>query len=341
MAGALALVGLCAAYLTWQRPKDTVKADVVQVFNATKQSLEKVHYEDGTRFVDLDKRGDTAPRLWVTLGFLPGKTPVFDAGMSLVSMDGGVDGGALLVSVKPPEPLPTREMYANERAETLFTRFTPFEATRALGSLPKEKLDELGLVGSERHLAVTVAGQVHKLLVSKPLSGVIGSYLQDEQSGEVYLVQGSVFTELDPTSQMLVDRRLHTFKQSEFDAFTLALDGKVADYVQTNADIPQTAKVARAETPDKAEELVKNWHDKIWNRLVVTEVLGKGEAPKHGEPKVALHLEYRSRGTKKGWLEIGFDGTQGTWARSENTPSWVAVHQGTEEIILEAKRFMP
>lgn len=342
--GALALVGLVAAYTTWQRPKESVKSESVEVVGATKQSLETVHYDDGTRFVDLTRKTTPEPRLYVTLGFLPGKTPTVDAGLSVVALDGGtdagVDGGVRLVNVKPPEPTPTRETYANERADNLFSRFMPFEATRALGTLSSAKLDELGLAGSERHLALTVAGQVRRFTVSKPLSGIIGSYLQDETSGAVYLVQSSIFSELDPSTQLLIDRRLHTFKQPEFDVFSVTYEGKTAEFVQTNADIPQTAKVAKVATPDKAEELVKNWHDKVWNRLVVTEVLARGELPKAGEPKVALRLDYKLKGSAKGFLEIALDKSQGTWARSENTVGWVAVHQGTEELVLEAKRFM-
>ena len=93
-------------------------------------------------------------------------------------------------------------------------------------------------------------------------------------------------------------------------------------------------------TPDKPEELVKNWHDKVWTRLIVTEVLGKGEAPKHGEPRVAMRLDYTSRGQPKGWLEVGLDDTKGTWARSENTANWVAVHQGADELVIEAKKIV-
>lgn len=338
-AAALALSGLVAAFFTWQRPKEQVRAESVQVFTATKQSLEQVHFEDGTRFVDVSRQAAEL-RLGVTLGFLPGKTPVLDAGLQVLTLDAGVDGGAPLVNVKPPEPPPTRQTYGNERADALFTRFMPLEATRALGKLPHEKLDELGLLGSERRLSVTVAGEVHRFTVSKPLSGLIGSYLQDEKSAQVYLMQSSLFTELDPGSLMLVDRRLHAFKQTDFDAFTVVLEGQRVDFVQTNAEVPQNAKVARAAAPDKADELAKNWHEKIWSRLVVTEVLGKGEVPKSGEPKVALRLEYRTRGAEKGWLEVGFDTTRGTWARSEHTPGWVSVHQGTEEIVLEAKRLM-
>ncbi|MCC6333878.1 MAG: hypothetical protein IT380_07805 [Myxococcales bacterium] len=338
--GALAVVGLSAAYLTWQRPKETVKADQVTVLEATKQSLEQVHFDDGTRFVDVARRAGDG-RLWVTLGYLEGKRPVVDAGLSVEVLDGGApDGGALPVTVKTPEPPPNRTTRANERGDTLWGRFTPFVGTRALGVLPDAKLDELGLVNSGRTLELTIAGATRRLVASKPVSGIIGSYVMDEKTKEVFLLPSTVFSELDPSSTLLVDRRLHTFKQSEFDAFTVKLGATSGDFVQTGADVPVTAKVAKKASPDKPDEMAKNWHDKIWNRLIVTEVLGEGEVPKVGEPKPALRIDYSLRGAAKGWLEVGTDPAGGTWARSENTATWVLIHQGAEELVLEAKKII-
>lgn len=339
--GALALVGLLAAYLTWQRPKETVKADQVVILEASKQSLEKVHYDDGTRFIDVTKRLEPEARLWVTLGYLPGKAPVVDAGLSVEVLDGGApDGGALPVTVKTAEPPPTRTTMTNERGETLWGRFTPFVGTRALGVLPEAKLDELGLVNSGRVLELTVAGTARRYVASKPVSGIIGSYVMDEKTKDVFLLPSTVFSELDPASTLLVDRRLHVFKQGDFDAVTLKVGDQVTEFLQTDGATPATAKLAKKASPDRPDEMAKNWHDKIWSRLVVTEVLGEGELPKAGEPKAALRLEYASRGAPKGWLELGTDPTGGMWARSENTASWVSIHQGSDQLVLEAQKLL-
>ncbi len=338
--GGLALAGLVAAYVTWQRPKDSFKSESVVVVDASKNSLERVRYEDGVRSVAVEKKD----RLLVTLAYLPGKRPVFDAGVSLVEIDagvdGGVDGGPALASVKQAEPTPDRTVFANDRAETLWTKFTPFEGSRALGTLSKEKLDEVGLTNSERKLELQVSGVSHRFTISRPVSGLIGNYAQNEKSGEVFLISSSLFNELDPSSQLLVDRRLHLFKPTEYDAFTVKFGEKSAAFVSTGADIPQTAKVARASTPDKAEELAKNWHDKLWNRLIVTEVLSQDEVPKQGAPVSKMRVDYTLKGQPKGFLELAFDPTGGTWARSENTPSWVSVHQGSEEMILEGQKLL-
>ncbi len=111
--GSLAVAGLVAAWATWQRPKETraVENGVVLV-SASKTSLGRVHFEDGTRFVDLVRTTEGTPRLVVTQGFLPGKTPPpFDAGQPLdagVLPDGGLPRDAGTPPLPPPEPPPTR-----------------------------------------------------------------------------------------------------------------------------------------------------------------------------------------------------------------------------------------
>ncbi|MFT3710032.1 MAG: hypothetical protein QM817_20560 [Archangium sp.] len=329
--GSLALIGLVAAYVTWQRPKDVLKAESVLIADASKTSLERVKYSDGTRSVELEKKD----RFLVRLAFLEGKRPAFDAGVQIVEMDGGVDGGTMAVQVRPSEPAPDRTVFANDRADTIWAKLTPFEGSRSLGQLSKEKLDEVGLTASERKLELQISGLTRRFTISRPVQGLIGNYAQDEKTGDVFVISSSLFNDLDPNSQVLVDRRLHLFKQSEYDGFVVKGGGKEAGFVQSGGDIPQTAKVARTASPDKADELAKNWHDKIWNRLIVTEVLAVGETPKAGAVETKMRIEYTYKGKAKGWLELGMDPTQGTWGRSENTPGWVSIHQGSEEIIAE------
>jgi hypothetical protein len=348
--GALAAVGLVSAYLTWQRPKESASSSTsIKVVEASKQSFQSLKYEDGQRFLSLKR--DTG-ELWLTTGFIPGKEPApLDAGLTVtqvalgdggVDSDGGVvDAGVLTVTqTPPPKPPPTRELRANERAETALQKFMPLEATRALGQLSAEKLSELGLTDSPRRLELIVGGTARVFIVAKTLPGIFGLYVQEERTKDVFLFPGALLSDFDPQSQVLVDRRLHVFKQAEFDRFVVKADGKEAAFVQTNAELPTTAKVARASSPDKPDELVKNWHDKVWSRLIVTEVLGKGELPQGKEPTVALRVEYTFKGQPRGWVELAMDDGKAMWARSENTASWVAVHQGSDELLLEAKKLV-
>jgi hypothetical protein len=350
--GVLAVVGLAAAYTTWQRPKDVVREDKVVVLEASKASLQKVRFDDGSRALELTRADDGV--VWLRQEVHAGAltkvatphTVLPDGGAALpTAPDGGwsttSDGGVKVeVTPLPPEaPPPPRVTRGNERAETLMGRFTPFEGVRALGTLAPAKEKELGLEGSTRTLTVTVSGQARAFTVGNPQTGMVGTYLKDAKDGAVYLLSGSLLSELEPSSQALVDRRLHTFRGPDFDEFVISYDAVKKAYLQKDAEIPQTMKVMAKDTPDRPDDLVRNWHDKVWNRLIVTEVLGKDESPKTGAPKVELRIEYLGRGKLKGFVELG-KGTGGDlWARTENTASWVGLHMGTDDLIAEAKKF--
>lgn len=347
--GALAVAGLVAAYVTWQRPKDAVNDDKVVVVEASKSSLQKVRYDDGARALELTRddgvvwlRQEVHPtaltKVTTPHSLLPdgGAALPSDAGWSLTS-DGGVKVEMTAVAAGPPPP--PRVTRGNERAETLMGRFTPFEAVRALGKLQPAKEKELGLDATTRTLTLTVSGQARAFAVSNPAAGMIGTYLKDTKDGSVFLLAGSLMSELEPSSQALVDRRLHAFRAPEFDEFVISFDAVKKAYLQKDAEIPQTMKVMPKDTPDKSDDLVRNWHDKVWNRLIVTEVLGKDEAPKSGAPKVELRIDYLARGKGKGFIELGKGPGGELWARTENTANWVGLHTGTDDLIAEAKKF--
>lgn len=337
--GGLALVSLGVAYATWQRPKESKSDTQVTVLDASKTSLQKIHYDDGTRFLEVTRTVEGEPAVWVKQGFIEGKAPVVDAGVA-ADAGTGADGGALM-AVTPPAPAtppaPTRVVRGSDRADKLWEKFAPFEAVRALGVLPAEKLKELNLDATARVLDVTVAGATRRFRVGAPLTGIIGLYVLDEKDQHVYLLPNALTSDLEPSSGVLVDRRLHAFKQTEFDSFAVSLDGKQREFVVSGGPIPETTKVAPKETPDKPDEFAKNWHDKVWNRLIVTEVLGKDETPAVGQPKTVLRVDYKLKGKDKGWFELAQVGKD-TFGRSEQTAGWVGLHAGVDEMVSEAKK---
>ncbi len=318
--GVLAVGALVAAYVTWQRPAEATRGDVVAL-DIGKNALEKVRFQDGDKWIELTRgKGGDEPAIWVRQGIDP--------------QPAGADGAA---EAGVPAP-PPRDLRGSDRAEKTFDLFAPLRAVRDLGVLPKEKLGELGLEGSGRKLEVTARGVPRAYTVSAPSPGVGSPYIREEGTGRVYLMPTTTLADLNPTSTMPIDRRLHAFKQSEFDALTVQADGASKEYVQTGAASPQTAKLAPKAAPDKPDDFARNWHDKLWNRLMVIELLGKGEAPKGGEPKVVLRVEYASQGKPKGWLEVAKGEGKDALARSEHTVGWVVLHGGADEVLEEGRR---
>lgn len=360
--GVLAGVGLVAAYVTWQRPKDTKGDEQVVVLDAKKTAVEEIRYEDGTRFITLRREVKDEPVVWVTQGYLEGKGPppppvdphagvalpdaghrdagVADAGaVAAPGVDAGLPDGVELpqgVVVTPPP----RQLVGNERAEKLYEKFSPLMAARALGVLSPEKSKEVGLDLTEKKLTVMVSASPRLYRVSTGGVGLLGNYLQDGKDNQVYLLPAGVMNELDPSSGQLIDRRLHAFRPADFDGFKVTFEGVSKEFVQTGAEVSQTTKVAPKDAPDKPDEFVRNWHDKILTRMVPTDVMGKGETPKSGEPTVMLRVDYFSHGKPKGFLEMarGAGASVEIFARSEHTAGWVALHMASENFAEEARK---
>ncbi|MHB8874200.1 MAG: DUF4340 domain-containing protein [Myxococcaceae bacterium] len=338
--GVLAVAGLVAAYATWQRAPEVAAGDVV-VIEGTKASLEKLRHRDRGRWIELARKSEGGEALiWIRQG----RDVMLDDHAGGAVLDGGMpaDGGMVIprgevVAVVPGKE---RELRGNDRAEKLFERFMPLRAARALGVLGAGKQKELGLETSQDHLEITAAGVTHSFLVGTSVSGVGTPYLKDEKDGKVYLLAGSLLSELDPASQQLVDRRLHAFKPAEFDALVVKAGALSREFVQTGAELPQTAKLAPRDAPDKPDDFARNWHDKAWTRLIASEVLGRGEAPPSGEPTLALRLDYLAKGKPRGWLEVARGKGSELWARSEQTAGWVLLLGGADEVLAESAKVL-
>lgn len=318
--GGLAAAGLVFAYATWQREPERTPGEVV-VLDVGRNDVEKVRYEEGPKWVELERRREGGePTVWLRL------------------------------SANAATKAPARELRGNQAAEKLFETFAPFRAARSLGALDAKKQKELGIEGSKKQLEVTARGEKHKFILGVPPAGVSDPYLKNERDGRVYVLGRALQGELDSAQVRLVDRTLHGFKQGEFDQLTVVVGGKRRELVQRHADNPQTATLAPAKNPDKADSMAKNWHDKVW-RLFAVDVLGKGEAPPQGAPTVALRIDYRLRKKPVGWIEIGRSSPPKPqsstptpppapefYAKSEHSAGWVKLPTTTEDVLKEAEK---
>ena len=319
--GALAAVGLVAAWTTWQREPDHAPGEAV-VLDVTHNDLSKVRFEDEKKWVELEVRKG--------------------------------DGVWLHTSARLDLKLPERTLRANESAEKLLERFAPLRANRSLGALGPDKLKEFGLEAPKKKLRITARGEESTFLVGSSPFGVSDPYVKDEHDGKVYLLGGSILSDLESATTRLLDRSLHQFLPSEFDGLTVAAAGKQREFVQTHAENSSTAKLAAKATPEKADEMVKNWHDKVW-RLVSTDVLGQNENPASGAPQIAARIDYTFRGKERGFIELARvipaappDGPAGApkpltpqseiYARTEHTAGWVKVPASNDELLHEAEK---
>ena len=318
--GGLALSGLLLAFATWQREPEREGGEVVMV-EATKGDLQKVRFEDGVKWVELLRESGS---LW------------------LHTSARGAENGA--------QKAPERTVRASESGEKFFERFAPLRATRSLGVLPEDKLKEVGLGQPKKKLVVAARGDAHSFLVGDSPFGVSDPYVKDERGGTVYVLGGMLLSDLESAASRFVDRALHELEARDVDTITVSAGGKKRVFQATAGEGGLVfGKLMPVGGPDKPDEQAKLWHDKVW-RLVVTEVLGRGEKPERGEPTIALRVDYARGGKDRGFVELGRldpapapttavpDG--GTpppspppeiYARSERTASWVRVAQSADD----------
>lgn len=326
--GGLAAIGLLAAYATWQRAPERPAGQVV-VLDVHPSDLSKIRFEDDQKWVEIEKqKGDDGPEMW------------------------------LRISADAKAKTPERLVRGNDGAKRLFDKFAPLMAARALGVQDAAKLKELGLDAPKKKLTVTARGDTHTYLVGTSPFNVSEPYVMDERDKHVYVLTSGVISDLDAASIRLVDRGLHAFKPGDYDELTLSVGKKSRDLVVIPGQNPFLSKLASKKSPDKPDEMAKNWHDKLW-RLYVTEVLGKGEKPAGGEPQTDLKIEYRSHGKTIGFVELGrgvapqpvqnvstpngkppIAPAAPIYARSEHTAGWVKLPPSADDLIKEADKIV-
>lgn len=325
--GALAAVALIAAYTSWQKEPERPPGEVV-LLEIGKGELTKVRYEDDKKWVEL--------------------TPAKEAGEPAVWMK---------VSARPEAKAPEREVRGGDGALKLVDKLEPLRAARGLGAISGDKLKELGLEAPKKKLTLSARGTSYTFQIGASPFGVADPYVKDDRDGKVYVLGGTLLADLDAAAVRLVDRQVHTFKPTDFDALTVSAGGKRRELVQTNIDEknPFASKLAPKAAPDKPDAQAKNWHDKLW-RFVTLEALGKGEKPAAGEPPIAVRVDYSWKGKPKGWVELARVQPAAppqpanssappppappvdVYIRSEHSAGWLKLPAVADEVIKEADK---
>jgi hypothetical protein len=336
--GGLAVLGLALAYSTSTREPERAPGEVV-ILDASKGDIGNVHFEDDTNAVDLQRRseGGGDPAVWLHVVEKPPAPPA------------PPKDGAKPLPPPPPKTLkPPRDLRGDPQAEKLLDQMSPLRSPRSFGVLDAAKSKELGLDAPKKKLTITVRGQAREFVIGQPPQGSGENYIRDLKDGRTYLMPRSVLSDLQGAAYRLIDRRVHTFKVADVDRLAVTAGGKTRELVLLNRESASGYKLAPAKTPDKPDELARNWHDKIW-RIYPIELLGKGEKPAAGEPKVAVRVEYFDGRKSAGWIEIGkLEPTAPTppsvestsqpvpsvseppkpefYARTEHTAGWIKIH---------------
>ena len=334
--GGLAAIGLLAALFTSQRQPEHAPGSVT-VLDATKMDVTHVRYTDDHNAVDFERgHGDKDPPVWIHL------VPTAEAPKAPSN-----DKNDKTKPKEPASPTPPRDLVGSEQATKVLDQFAPLVSPRAFGELDAAKLKELGLEASTRKLDVTVKGEVHHYVVGQPEKATGGeSFLRDAGDGHVYLMPRGLLSDLQNPSH-LVDRRLHGFELADFDRMVLVAGGRSKEYLQLDREARAKAAFAPSKTPDKRDQMAKNWHDAVW-RAFPSDILGRGEDPAGGKPIVVLRVDYFDGKTSVGYMELAREesgglseetGSADIYARTEHSAGWLKLHNGGQ-LVADAQKLL-
>lgn len=344
--GGLAAAGLLAVYLTWQREPEHPPG-AVTVIEAVKADITHVHYTDDNNAVDFERgRESSGPPVWIHLVPTAKAEPKPSPGKDQKDQKDQADKAKTSDKPKPAEP--PRDLLGSEPATKILDGFAPLISPRSFGLLDAAKLKELGLAAPTRKLEVTVRGDVRRFDIGQPEKATGGeAFLRDTGDGRVYLLPRGMLADLQNPSH-LVDRRLHTFEIADFDRLVLSSGGKQKEYLQNSREVRGKSSFAPAKTPDKPDQMAKNWHDATW-RAFPSEILGRGEEPATGKPSVVLRVDYYDGKTSVGYMELARPESPGglseeapsgdVYARTEHTAGWLKLATGAQ-LVSDAQKLI-
>ncbi|MBL8633460.1 MAG: DUF4340 domain-containing protein [Myxococcales bacterium] len=179
--------------------------------------------------------------------------------------------------VEMKEVTTIKEFRGNDAATELLGLFGPLKALRALGAVDDAKAKELGLTDSKKTLTVNAKGLSYKFVVGGTSYGSGDYYIRDAQ-GQVFLLSQRIIADFEFSDSRLMERRLHRFERADFDRIEVKVGDKTRTIVQASRQNPQGFFFAEAATPDKRDDSLKNWVEKLL-RLSITDFLAQGEEP--------------------------------------------------------------
>lgn len=366
--GFLALAGLVAAYLTWQR-EPSLESGQSYVLDINKSELSLVRFEELDRQpkpkddagaekkaeneAPADKKNeapaetDVTAREWVELFSAKGN----EGPVVWVRLSGKEGANVALPSGHPvvQTAVPERVLRGNDSAKALWEGFAPWRASRSLGVLDAEKLKDLGLAEPKKRLKITFKGVTRTYSLAPAPPGGTDPYVRDEEDGRVYIVSRNVLSDFQSAKTNLVERRLHNFLLQDIDQLVVTANGKKKEYRFRRFEGRPGGELFPSDAPDKADQSVGNWHDRVF-ALFPAEVLGRDEKPVGGPPKESLRLEYFYRGKPLGHLVLaragnstdGGESASGTprseaLARSEFTAGWITLSADAQNLLSEGE----
>jgi hypothetical protein len=232
-----------------------------------------------------------------------------------------------------------KEMRGSAEVDKLLDGFAPLRASRALGTMPDEKLKEFGLTASKKSIEIVTPSGTQKIILGDNEYGSDQRYVQDPRDSHVYLIKGFVLSNLENAATRYMEHSLHHFAKSDIDRALITVNGKSIEVIQQNRLEPGKSFWVRAGAPDKREDTIGNWMDRV---LALNAMEYASTPPATTE---VFRVTFRDTRSQLGTIQLLKAPTpdgKGTdyYAVSDHTVIPVRLHSGGDEVAKEVDKIV-
>jgi Domain of unknown function (DUF4340) len=312
----------------WTAEDEPNKSPVAaELWSGRLSDLQRIEFRTDKKLVAIEPREDALGRYYV--GSIETLKPP--------PVPAGADAGA----ATPPAPTPPAEEASKRfvslsKSDDLAKSLVTMKVSRVLGKLAKERLAEFGLDKADQGtLEVVIGGKKHSLQLGEKTPGGSDRYVQNLETGEAYVMTGSIANDLQSADSRLIERDFHDFADEKLGKVVLQASGKRREIVRHG---DEKDFWSRPESPETKDETVSNWMTKI-DRLRVTNYVETPDPTPKPEDTV-VRVEYEGEhGKALGFLELvrqpGADAKDKTEyiARSEHSRWYATVLRSSAEQI--------
>jgi len=327
-----ALLALAAglAFHSWTAdPNQAPKHGETELWAGRPDQVHEVRYESRLGDLTLQPHEDSNGRYYV--GFAKKKSPPDAAKKPDPSSAQSIDGKDR-EPPKPPEEK-TARFIATKDGEELVAQLAPLRALRVLGKISDAQKADFGFDKEEGTLTIRTGDSLHKLIFGGTTPGGSDYYAKDADTGNAYVVSGSIVRDLTNADQRLVEHKLHAWEDTAPKRVKITAGGASRELVRSEAK--KDAWTKPGATGDK-DETATNWLTKV-DRLRTTSYEGDVLHPPPAPADYVLKVEYFDERKSIGYLELihrpAEDGKTDYVARTEQTRWYASVIRSQAEQI--------
>jgi len=195
----------------------------------------------------------------------------------------------------------------NDKLEEALKGFCPWQSMRTLGKLDKEKRTLFGLNKEDTvgHLSLKLNTGPQVFRLGQAAFGFKDRYIENEKSGDIYLVDGKPLEELLFPKTRFMQRNLHDFQDKDLARIKVVISNRETELIYQSSDEDGSKQGwADSRRPEQVKTIYTNWIRKLFTLRISDYLPPTAGAPGCTPPADSETLVRLSFYTAK--KEIGF-----------------------------------